>query len=641
MRDNWEAIEASRCNQNGDEEKITDNDDTDSDKTEARMEESPEKVATVDFSTAHTAQVQRSVKGSQDSSTSRSTFNKNRPCSRRIRRHTTNSNSNSKSKSTTGEDRNTNSSQRLNEVASTFQRVGPMEDSGTMTRIDDGTLRVAPVLQKEWSSDGNATFKVHADKKSARFDTALYFENNQFDASRNPILLYDLVQLLGEGSYGRVYKGNNKATESEVAIKIIPCDNQSDVTSEIEFLRKLKCPYIVSFIDGFLFEEELWIVMEFCAGGSLSDLKEITKVNLTESQLKLVLTYCTLGLRHLHGLMSIHRDIKAGNILLTIDGLAKLADFGVSAQMQSATQKRRTVIGTPFWMAPEVIQETSYDSKADIWSLGITALELCEGRPPHFEVHPMRAIFLIPIKPAPRLKEPSRWSADMNDFMSKCLVKEADSRWSADALLSHPWIKRLAMDVEHGRPPNDLKLLVSNNIELVYRARELRRSSKFLFKRSSAEAAYDTFEAEAGSPTNAEVESEDHRSVATMNLGMGSRETSLSSDRTEQMHHAGSDDTAETFMVRNAVVNKSSEDDHSTAWFTVDSMRASPGTVEEIFSKGTERSSISRIERMESDRHEIDEQCGDDVPVAVAAKEYFNNVVTKQVRIHVFFCLLD
>ena len=629
MRDNWDAIEASRCNQNSDEEKVTDNDDTDSDKTEARMDESPEKVATVDFSTANTAQIQRIGKGSQDSNTPRSTFNKTRPSSRRIKRHTTNSNNNSKSKSTTGEDRNTSSSQRLNEAASTFQRVGPSEDYATMTRVEDGTLRVAPALRKEWSADGNATFKMHADKKSTRFDTALYFENNKFDATRNPILLYDLVQLLGEGSYGRVYKGTNKADESEVAIKIIPCDNQSDVTSEIEFLRKLKCPYIVSFIDGFLFEEELWIVMEFCAGGSLSDLKEITKINLSESQLKLVLTYCTLGLRHLHGLMSIHRDIKAGNILLTIDGLAKLADFGVSAQMQSATQKRRTVIGTPFWMAPEVIQETSYDSKADIWSLGITALELCEGRPPHFEVHPMRAIFLIPIKPAPRLKEPHRWSPEMNDFMSKCLVKEADSRWSAEALVSHPWIQRLAMDVECGQPPDDLKRLVSDHIQVVYRARELRRASKHLFKRSSAEVAYDTFEAEAGSPVNADMDSDEPRSIATMDLGRGSRETSLSTDHTEQMHPGGSEDTAETFMVRNTDLGKSSEDENSSAWFTVDSMRASPGTVEEIFSKSTERSSISRTDRT----YEPDEIVTDDVTPFVAAKEYFNNLVTKQVTI--------
>lgn len=117
------------------------------------------------------------------------------------------------------------------------------------------------------------------------------------------------------------------------------------------------------------------------------------------------------------------RDLKAGNILLSMDGKAKLADFGVSAQLNNTLSKRKTVIGTPFWMAPEVIQESSYDGKADVWSLGITAIEMAEGMPPHFNVHPMRAIFLIPSKPAPRLTDPAKWSNDFNDFIKVCLNK--------------------------------------------------------------------------------------------------------------------------------------------------------------------------------------------------------------------------
>lgn len=119
----------------------------------------------------------------------------------------------------------------------------------------------------------------------------------------------------------------------------------------------------------------------------------------------------------------MYRDLKAGNILLSTDGKAKLADFGVSAQLNNTLSKRKTVIGTPFWMAPEVIQESSYDGKADVWSLGITAIEMAEGMPPHFNVHPMRAIFLIPSKPPPKLTEPSKWSNEFNDFIKCCLVK--------------------------------------------------------------------------------------------------------------------------------------------------------------------------------------------------------------------------
>ena len=217
------------------------------------------------------------------------------------------------------------------------------------------------------------------------------------------------------------------------------------VPVEIEFLRRLKCDYVVSFIDGYLFDGELWILMEFCAGGSLSDLHDITKQTLEEGTTRAVMASCILGLQHLHAMNNIHRDIKAGNILITGDGKAKLADFGVSAQLTNSKNMRKTMIGTPFWMAPELIQETYYNGKADIWSLGITIMELVEGHPPHFNVHPMRAIFMIPMKPAPRFTDPDRWSPEMNDFLCKCLTKEVEGRWEARDLVYHPWI---APDVE-------------------------------------------------------------------------------------------------------------------------------------------------------------------------------------------------
>jgi serine/threonine protein kinase len=573
VENNMEAIEASRFNQN-EVDKDTDNDnDTSSDKTATLVgidvEQLPESRSSISPA--------ESCRSASFSGSRRSTLNKNsRPCSKRIKRHATNS------KSTTGEGPNTSSSsQFMDNTSGTMRKLNQSNDDYAATPPREsfvggfytleGTMK-APVIGKLSSEDVYGTLKLgegtstKSSIKTARF-------GSQIDVTRyeleNPSSTYDLVLLLGEGSYGRVYKAFKKEEVgvTEVAVKIIPCDSQSDVNAEIDFLRKLNCPYIVSFVDGFLYDEELWIVMEYCAGGSLSDLKEITNRNLTESELRLVMCYCILGLRHLHNFMSIHRDIKAGNILLTVDGIAKLADFGVSAQNQSATQKRRTVIGTPFWMAPEVIQETSYDSKADIWSLGITALELCEGRPPHFEVHPMRAIFLIPIKPAPTLKEPEKWSPEMASFVSRCLVKDADARGSSDELATHPWFSSVLGEVECGLHPRDLCALVSENLDAVYRARESRRASKHvnlahrpsMHKHDEEDEEEDADDDDA-STVNGEIG--DNVSDDTMALGRASRETSISERTATAINDDDTDDDCMgTFRI--VKTNKFSDSDQT------------------------------------------------------------------------------
>mmetsp|Transcript_25343 Transcript_25343/g.25568 ORF Transcript_25343/g.25568 Transcript_25343/m.25568 type:complete len:573 (+) Transcript_25343:274-1992(+) len=295
---------------------------------------------------------------------------------------------------------------------------------------------------------------------------------DSYFATSDPNLVFELVELLGEGSYGAVYKGVHKVTGEELAIKIIPSEeDMTQLEQEIDFLQRLKSPYVVSFIEGYLYDMELWIVMEYCAAGSLSDLYEATKTPLNETQLRGVMAYCVLGLHHLHSNRSIHRDLKAGNILLTADGVAKLADFGVSAQLTNTMQKRKTVIGTPFWMAPEVIQETSYDDRADIWSLGITAIELCEGQPPHYNVHPMRAIFMIPMKPAPTLKDPAMWSAEMIDFIGRCLTKKMEERGTTKELLEHRWVLEDIHRIRQGRGLPALSQLVSDNMDLIKRMR--------------------------------------------------------------------------------------------------------------------------------------------------------------------------
>jgi serine/threonine protein kinase len=182
--------------------------------------------------------------------------------------------------------------------------------------------------------------------------------------------------------------------------------------------------------------------MEFCGAGSLSDLMAICDVTLSEDQIAGVMQQCIEGLAYLHKTKKIHRDIKSGNILLTHAGECKLADFGVSAELTNTLAKRVTLIGTPYFMAPEVLEQSQYDAKADIWSLAITAYELAVGQPPHADVHPMRAIFLIPNSEPPKLPEPHRYSRDFNDFLAVCLKKNPSERPSAVELLKHPFIKK-------------------------------------------------------------------------------------------------------------------------------------------------------------------------------------------------------
>lgn len=183
--------------------------------------------------------------------------------------------------------------------------------------------------------------------------------------------------------------------------------------------------------------------MEYCGVGSVSDIMRLRGEEMSEPQIATIFAGTLRGLNYLHGKKTIHRDVKAGNVLIEeTRGVAKLADFGVAGQLSEEVQKRNTVIGTPFWMAPEVIQEAGYDHRADLWSLGITAIEMAEGKPPLSDTHPMRAMFMIPSNPPPTLKEPlgGKWSDSFHSFLGQCLVKAPDDRATAEQLLEHPFI---------------------------------------------------------------------------------------------------------------------------------------------------------------------------------------------------------
>eukprot|EP01118_Nematostelium_gracile_P006090 TRINITY_DN1947_c0_g1_i1.p1 TRINITY_DN1947_c0_g1~~TRINITY_DN1947_c0_g1_i1.p1 ORF type:complete len:436 (-),score=149.68 TRINITY_DN1947_c0_g1_i1:71-1378(-) len=261
------------------------------------------------------------------------------------------------------------------------------------------------------------------------------------DKRRDPSKDFKLLEKLGEGSYGAVWKAQHLKTTTITAIKRVPVENDLDeILNEIKIMKQCRSPYIISYYGSYFKDNELWIVMEFCGAGSVADLMRITTKTLTEDQIIVVLKDALKGLIYLHSRRKIHRDIKAGNILLNNKGEGKLADFGVSGQLSDTMAKRQTVIGTPFWMAPEVIQEVGYDVRADLWSLGITAIEMAEGKPPYSNIHPMRAIFMIPSRPPPKLTEPEKWSNELNDFVSSCLTKNPEQRPGATELLKHTLI---------------------------------------------------------------------------------------------------------------------------------------------------------------------------------------------------------
>eukprot|EP01137_Pigoraptor_chileana_P012322 Opistho-2@4281 len=268
------------------------------------------------------------------------------------------------------------------------------------------------------------------------------FKLDEEDLKRAPEEVFDMQEKLGEGSYGSVFKAIHKASGEIIAIKQVPVENDlQDIIKEISMMQQCDSPFVVKYYGSYFKDTDLLIVMEYCGTGSVADIMRLRKKPLGEEQIAVVLENTLRGLDYLHGKRKIHRDIKAGNILLNTKGQAKLADFGVAGQLSDNMAKRNTVIGTPFWMAPEVIQEIGYDVKADIWSLGITAIELAEMKPPYADIHPMRAIFMIPTKPPPSFTHPEKWSKAFVDFIAKCLVKNPEERASAKQLLEHPFIK--------------------------------------------------------------------------------------------------------------------------------------------------------------------------------------------------------
>ncbi|XP_078514169.1 mitogen-activated protein kinase kinase kinase kinase 4 isoform X6 [Lissotriton helveticus] len=272
---------------------------------------------------------------------------------------------------------------------------------------------------------------------------------------RDPAGIFELVEVVGNGTYGQVYKGRHVKTGQLAAIKVMDVteDEEEEIKLEINMLKKYSHHRnIATYYGAFIkksppgHDDQLWLVMEFCGAGSITDLVKNTKGNtLKEDWIAYISREILRGLQHLHAHHVIHRDIKGQNVLLTENAEVKLVDFGVSAQLDRTVGRRNTFIGTPYWMAPEVIAcdenpDATYDYRSDLWSCGITAIEMAEGAPPLCDMHPMRALFLIPRNPPPRLKS-KKWSKKFFSFIEGCLVKNYTQRPPTEQLLKHPFIR--------------------------------------------------------------------------------------------------------------------------------------------------------------------------------------------------------
>ncbi|XP_060105191.1 nik-related protein kinase [Heteronotia binoei] len=324
---------------------------------------------------------------------------------------------------------------------------------------------------------------------------------------RDPAGIFELVQVVGNGTYGQVYKGRHVKTGQLAAIKVMNVteDEEEEIKLEINMLKKYSHHRnIATYYGAFVKkspagqDDQLWLVMEYCGAGSVTDLVKKTKGNcLKEDWIAYICREVLRGLAHLHMHHVIHRDIKGQNVLLTENAEVKLVDFGVSAQLDRTIGRRNTFIGTPYWMAPEVIAcdenpESTYDYRSDLWSLGITAIEMAEGAPPLCDMHPMRALFLIPRNPPPKLKS-RKWSKKFLNFVDSCLVKNYMHRPATETLLKHSFIR----DMQNER---QVRILLKDHVDRTRKKKGEKDETEYEYSGSEEEG--DELNEDEGEPSS-------------------------------------------------------------------------------------------------------------------------------------------